>query len=121
MLTGFVLPKFLNLSRNFAIIGLSFNLVKELIKSLSIEIFLQFLVKDVNLISKITIAIPSVVDIFDYPLASLEVTWLSTSMKFVLKFMFDVVLKIFRDIISMSDISNPSHRNCTHELICKTW
>jgi hypothetical protein len=120
MLISFVVPKFVNLSRNSAIVGLSFNLIKELIESLSIEILLQFLVKYVHLISEILIAITSVIDIIHKPLTSFEITWFSTSMKFILKFMFDIVLKIFWNIISMSDIPNSSHWNCTHELVSKT-
>jgi hydrogenase maturation factor HypE len=41
--------------------------------------------------------------------------------EFVLKSVLDLLFQIFRHVISMSDVPNPCHWNCTHELISKTW
>jgi len=42
-------------------------------------------------------------------------------MQFVLQCVFDLVLELARDIVSVRDITDAGQRDCSRELIIETW
>jgi hypothetical protein len=72
--------------------------------------------KDFKLFDKIMVVV-SIMNFVQYPFTGVQIGRSSTPMQFILQSVFDLLLKVLRDIIPVGDVSDPSHRNCHHKLV----
>lgn len=115
-----VVPELFNLGRKLIVSSALFNTIEKFVEALSIEKFLQLLVENFKLWFEILVVV-SMSDPVYQLLASFQITWLSAPVEFILQPMFDLRFQVLWNIIPMSNITDPCHWDCAHELICKTW
>ena len=64
----------------------------------------------------IVVSIPDPIDQF---LARFQVAWLCAPVKFVLQPVLNVQFQVLRNVVTMSNVADTSHRHWAHELVSK--
>ena len=97
-----------------------FDAIKDLVKPLGVEEFLQLVVENAELVLE-ALAVVAILDSIPHVFASSHITWFGAPVKLLFECNSYFIFQIRRNVISLSNCSDSCHWYRAGELVRKTW